>query len=60
MTNNATGERKKQIVLIKNVVKTNSTQHTIVNRNALFDEIIPFGISRMTVRGFNASKLLSR
>ena len=32
----------------------------MVKANALFAEIIPFGISRIAVRGFFASKFLSR
>jgi hypothetical protein len=33
---------------------------SITNRKALFAEMIPFGISRIAVRGFFLSKLLSK
>ena len=39
---------------------TNNKQLTIVKAKAFFSEIIPFGISRMAVRGFLASNVLSR
>src|SRR4051812_612636 len=38
----------------------NIVQQAIVNRNALSADIIPLGISLIAVRGFFASKLLSK
>lgn len=60
MTNNATGDKYKQIGLIKYVAIINTTQLIITNLKALLAEIIPLGISLMAVRGFLASKLLSK
>ena len=45
---------------MKKVAPTNSRQLMITKRRALSLEIIPAGISRIAVRGFFASKLLSR
>ena len=49
-----------KFVLIKNVAAIKMMQLSITKRNALYGEIIPFGISRIAVLGFFASKLLSR
>ena len=48
------------MLLIKKQATRNKKQDKIVNRNALLAEIIPDGISRIAVRGFLASKFLSK
>ncbi len=45
---------------MKKVDRMKMTDDSITNRKALLAEIIPFGISRIAVRGFFASKLLSK
>jgi hypothetical protein len=50
----------KHIVLMNHVQITKAIQLNITKRNALLAEIIPAGISRIAVRGFLASKFLSR
>lgn len=45
---------------MKKVDRIKMADDRIVKRNALLGEIIPLGISRMAVRGFFASKLLSK
>jgi len=48
------------MLLMKKVAIINNTQFNIVKRNALLGPMMPAGISLMAVRGFCASKLLSR
>ena len=45
---------------MKKVDRIKMTDDRIVKRKALLGEIIPLGISRMAVRGFFSSKLLSK
>src|SRR5690606_1006636 len=60
MTNNATGERKKQILLINQVQRINASEFTTVKIKAFFLGIMPAGISLLAVRGFKASIGASR
>src|SRR5258708_18048011 len=60
MVNRATGERKKQILLMNRQQTTNEQLQMIVNSKRLSDLRIPAGISRIAVRGFFASNCLSR
>ncbi len=60
MTNNATGERKKQSRLINQQQTMNNRLFTTVNNNTRSAFKMPAGISRMAVRGFFASNCLSR
>ena len=60
MTNNATGESRKQSGLINQHVAIKRKLQIITNRSALLGEIIPRGISRIAVLGFFASKYLSK
>ena len=46
--------------LMKKVAVMNKTQLIMVNVNAFFGVIIPFGISRMAVRGLSASQRRSK
>ena len=59
MTSSAIGERKKQILLIKKVVITNKRAFAITNNRDDLAEIIPAGISRIMVLGFDLSISLS-